>query len=130
LVEGLQDDLSPTAHFLVRLRIYHPLIAIGVGVYIILVAYFFNKSARASAVTKMAGRIFTGLYVLQLVIGAVNVVLLAPVWLQLVHLFITDLLLILLVIFLVEAFAQPSTEQELAEYPKLAGQEILRPGGT
>jgi cytochrome c oxidase assembly protein subunit 15 len=63
-------------------------------------------------------------------IGAVNVVLLAPVWLQLVHLFITDLLLILLVIFLAEAFAQPTPEQELAEYPNLAGQEILRQGGT
>jgi heme A synthase len=130
LVQGLQDDLSPTAHFLVRLRIYHPLIAIGVGVYIILVAYFFNKGARASAMTKVVGRIFTGLYVFQLMIGAVNVVLLAPVWLQLVHLFITDLLLILLVIFLAEAFAQPTPEQELAEYPNLAGQEILRQGGT
>jgi hypothetical protein len=38
--------------------------------------------------------------------------------------------LILLVIFLAEAFAQPTPEQELAEYHNLASQEILRQGGT
>ena len=31
LLQGLHDDLSPTAHFLVRLRLFHPLIATSVG---------------------------------------------------------------------------------------------------
>lgn len=130
LIEGLQDELSSTAHFLVRLRIYHPLIAIGVGIYLIVVAHIFNKGPRASVMTKTVARIFSGLYLLQLMIGSVNVVLLAPVWLQLVHLFLTDLLLILLVIFLAEAFAQPALKHEPAEFQKLAGKEILRQSGT
>jgi heme A synthase len=37
LVEGLQQKFSPTAHLLVRLRLWHPLIAIGVGAYVIMI---------------------------------------------------------------------------------------------
>jgi len=39
-----------------------------------------------------------GLALLQLVVGAVNVLLLAPVWLQLVHLLLADLVWIALVL--------------------------------
>ena len=48
----------------------------------------------------------------QLVFGAFNVVLLAPVWMQIVHLFISDIILIVLVLFIAAAFAQPAPIKE------------------
>ena len=39
LAQGLQQDASPTAHFLIRLRIYHPMIAVTMALYIAVVAW-------------------------------------------------------------------------------------------
>lgn len=111
LAEGLRQDFSPTAHFLIELRLYHPIIAIGVGAYIIMIAGLFNIN-RPNPVTQKAARLFTGLYFAQLLVGAINVVLLAPVWMQLVHLLLADLVLIVLVIFMAAAFAQPAEQAE------------------
>jgi heme A synthase len=112
LMQGVQEELSSTAHFLVRLRVYHPLIAIAVGAFIAAVTYFFNTTPQASPITKNIAKTFVALYVFQLILGSFNVVLLAPVWMQLVHLFVSDILLILLVIFLVEAMGQNTAAQE------------------
>lgn len=111
LAEGLREKFSPTAHFLVRLRLYHPIIAILVGAYLIGVAYVFNL-VRPTPTTKRFARAFTALYVVQLLVGAFNVVLLAPIWMQLVHLLLADLLLILFVLFAAAAFAQRVPQAE------------------
>lgn len=105
LAEGLQQKFSPTAHFLVRLRLWHPLIAIAVGAYAIVVIGLVN-TRQADPLTRRFGRVFTGLYFVQLASGALNVVLLAPIWLQLWHLLLSDVLWIILVLFAATAFAQ------------------------
>ena len=45
-----------------------------------------------------------GLVLLQLAAGGVNVALLAPVWMQVVHLLLADLVWIVLVLFAARAF--------------------------
>ena len=50
------------------------------------------------------------LYPVQLGVGAFNVLLLAPIWLQLWHLLISDALWIMLVLFAATALAQPATQ--------------------
>lgn len=97
LAEGLQQKFSPTAHILVRLRLFHPLIAVGVGIYLILAAAICYRM-RPAALTQHLARLLGGLYLVQLVAGALNVVLLAPVWMQLVHLLLSDGVWIVLVI--------------------------------
>jgi cytochrome c oxidase assembly protein subunit 15 len=52
-----------------------------------------------------------GMVFVQFIAGAVNIALLAPVWLQIVHLLLADLLWIALVILLAEAFADRSSLQ-------------------
>jgi heme A synthase len=99
LSEGLQQKFSPTAHFLVRLRPYHPLVAIGVGLYLIVIAAIFN-SRYGLAEPRKFSRMLTILYFIQLGAGALNVVLLAPIWLQLLHLLLSDLILIAWVLFM------------------------------
>lgn len=112
LAEGLQQKFSPTAHFLVRLRLFHPIIAVAVGAYIIIVMSVIN-ARRPDPLTRQFSRAFMVLYGVQLVVGAVNVVLLAPVWLQLLHLLISDLLWIILILFAASAFAQKVTSPEV-----------------
>jgi heme A synthase len=107
LSEGIAAELSSTAHFLVRLRVYHPLIAIMVGAYLVVVMMMLNAQ-RAGDQAKLLAKAFTGIYIFQLIFGAFNVVLLAPVWMQLGHLFISDVLLIVLVLYIATAFAEPA----------------------
>lgn len=121
LAEGLQQKFSPTAHFLVRLRLFHPLIAIGVGVYILTVIGLFNV-LHPDRRTQYLSRIFAGLYLGQLGAGALNVFLLAPVWLQLGHLLLSDLIWIILVLLLASAFAQRVPQREAVELAQAAPQ--------
>jgi heme A synthase len=110
LAEGWQQKFSPTAHFLVRLRLWHPLIAITVGAYAVIVIGFINTRLPNPMARRM-GRHFTGLYFVQLSSGALNVVLLAPIWMQLLHLLLSDVLWILLVLFAAVVFAQRAAFQ-------------------
>ena len=89
LAEGLRADLSATSHFLIRLRVMHPAIAIGTGLAVVAVAL--RTKADASAPSGMPALV-VGLVVVQLAAGLLNVVLLAPIWMQMVHLLVADLL--------------------------------------
>ncbi|QSQ11406.1 COX15/CtaA family protein [Myxococcus landrumensis] len=89
LMEGLRQDVSDTAHVLVRRRVLHPVLAICMGALLVFMGRWMAK-LRPSADVKRAATVITGLYVAQLAVGVVNVVLLAPVWLQLVHLLMAD----------------------------------------
>lgn len=97
LREGIAMDFSPTAHILLRLRIFHPVIAIGTGVYLALAA---GAAAlfQPTPFVKKAALALVGLFVLQIGLGFLNLYLLAPVWLQLVHLLVADLVWIALVL--------------------------------
>ena len=104
-------DFSSTAHFLIRLRVWHPFVAILVGFYLAflggLVAMF-----RASRHIKRLAIVLISLFVIQLIAGVVNLVLLAPVWMQLVHLFLADMVWISLVLFTAANFAEGELSQE------------------
>jgi len=108
LAEGLKQKSSPTAHFFVQLRPYHPLIAIILGLYLISIAGIFN-AVRPSPTTRYIAKIVTVLYLVQLGAGAFNVVLLAPIWMQLLHLLLSDLILVAWTLFMAEALAKDSS---------------------
>lgn len=104
LSEALRQDLDPTAHVFLRLRLAHPAIAIGVAIYLGMLIGL-TARLRATPLTRRAGRAVAGLLVTQIVAGFINVALLAPVWLQLVHLLLADLLWIALLLFAASALA-------------------------
>ena len=106
LAEGLAADLSPTSHFLIRLRILHPTFAVLTSVGLILGASRLAKGAGETA--RRLARQVAALSGIQLLAGAVNLILLAPVWMQLVHLLIADLLWIAFVLLGAAALAVPS----------------------
>ncbi len=124
LAHGIQQELSSTAHFLVRLRLYHPIIAIAIGAYLVGTMVVFNAK-RPNPTAKTFAKLFTGVYVVQLVFGAFNVVLLAPVWMQIVHLLISDVILVLLVLFIAAAFAQTvPVKESTGNLPVSQGKEV------
>jgi heme a synthase len=86
LAQGLHQDLSAAGSFLLRLRIFHPALAILAGVYFITVAILaLRTSGRRLALFVLV------LAVAQLSAGAINVLLLAPIWMQITHLLLADL---------------------------------------
>ncbi|MEO6724701.1 MAG: COX15/CtaA family protein [Blastocatellia bacterium] len=112
LAEGLKQDLSPTAHILIRLRFFHPFIAVGIGALLILTALI-ARAWRGSQRTRIFSTLLIVFVLAQLSAGLANLLLHAPIWLQLVHLLLSDLLWIALVLLAFTALAQPSPERAL-----------------
>ncbi len=104
LSAGLQQDFSSTAGILLRLRVFHPGIAIVAIVFLLWVVMRILKRVK-TPVTQPLGLTILGLAFLQLIIGAVNLGLLAPLSLQLVHLLFADLLWISTVLFAASVLA-------------------------
>ena len=96
LAEGFAQDVSPTAHLLVRLRVIHPTLAVAMAAVLLLTAGV-CAARRPSIETRRFGLAVAALVLTQLLAGVVNLVLLAPTWMQLVHLLLADLLWLALV---------------------------------
>jgi heme A synthase len=95
LIEGLTSDLSSKAHFLVRLRVFHPFLAVGAG--LILVAQTRRDPTFRGLDGESLRTILTTLLLLQVGVGILNWLMLAPLPLQMTHLFGSNLLWISLV---------------------------------
>ncbi len=100
--EGLAADLDSTSHFLTQLRVIHPLAALVVAGLLVFIVQ--RHGVRQGASPRLA-RFVMLLVAAQLGAGALNVVLLTPVWLQLVHLLLADLLWIGVVWFAATALS-------------------------
>jgi heme a synthase len=106
LLGGLAQDLPPTARLLVRLRIAHPLLALA-GTLLVAFAAGRVLQATSHAPARRAAWTVSGLALLQLAVGLANVALLAPVWMQLVHLLLADVMWIAFVLLAVRALSLP-----------------------
>jgi len=89
LSEGVSPEESPVAAFLISIRLMHPTIAILVSVFLIIVSRYF-AAARPSRYTSRAAQMILIFALVELGVGLVNVVLQAPVWIQIVHLLIAS----------------------------------------
>lgn len=78
---------TPADHFLVRLRIVHPLVAVAAGLYLLRLAA--RVRGRAPGARGWATALFA-VVVVQLAAGVLNVALAAPGWMQLVHLLLAQ----------------------------------------
>jgi heme A synthase len=106
LAQGIAMDFSPTAHAFLRLRIWHPVLAVSVGAYLVVVAWV-ARHLRPTAHNGLLAGALTALYVTQLGLGVANLFLLAPLWLQLVHLLMADLVWIALVLLVASTLSGP-----------------------
>jgi cytochrome c oxidase assembly protein subunit 15 len=95
LRSALIQDFSSSSHHLLRLRLLHPL-TVGLGA--IYVLWIVVKSSGRQARSSSTLPFLVSTLILQVGLGVMNVHLLAPVWLQIVHLLVADLLWIWLVL--------------------------------
>lgn len=112
LKAGFNQDFSSTSHILIRLRLLHPALALTVGSIVLIVAGLANF-LRPGVWARRLMLLVTSLVVVQLGAGLLNVALLAPIWLQLVHLLLADLLWIALVLLASSALANPGEEKSV-----------------
>ncbi len=105
LAEGLAQDLSGAGHLFVRLRVWHPFIAT-------LTAALVTGAAQATRVLRPGPRVRTAsravmiAFGAQYAVGLANVMLLAPIPMQLVHLVMADLVWISLVLLAATTLAE------------------------
>jgi heme A synthase len=117
LLAGIQADFSAASPVLVKLRILHPAIALAAGAYIVIAM---SRVDRAPGLRRAT----IALVGIEIAAGLLNLVLLAPIWMQLVHLLLADLLWIALILFtaaVLEKAPVQSTRPELAGLSRNAG---------
>lgn len=121
LSEGIAQDFSPTAHVLLRLRIWHPVIALAVSAYLVFITVTVSLT-RADRITVKLSRGLIALIVAQISFGFLNLYLLAPTWMQLVHLLTADTVWVTLVLFSASALA---AEARVGEFqPAVSGSQL------
>ena len=85
LAGRLSEDYGAGAHFLQRLRVFHPFIAVGLGLYVVVVASALSGPQAQPQARRWGGVVMVGVFV-QVTAGVVNILLSAPGWMQVVHL--------------------------------------------
>ncbi len=107
LLDHVRDDLSSANHFLVRLRIVHPVVAVvAAGV-----LYGVGAWAREYTRDPITPRLARGLQhaiVAQVIVGVLNIGLAAPGWMQLVHLLMAQIVWMAAVLTTVSAWGGAS----------------------
>jgi heme A synthase len=110
---ALPQDLSPASQLLFSLRHYklHPLAAVAVGGYLVAFAVWARRRGAGLWASRWSSAV-VWLVAAQMLVGLVNAALLAPVWLQLVHLLLADLLWLALVFLSATTLAQREAPAE------------------
>jgi heme A synthase len=97
LASGFAGEMARTAPVLMKLRMLHPAIALAASGYLVWAMY-----------RRAAGRPVIAMVAVQLAAGILNWILLAPVWMQIVHLLLADLLWIALVVCYLDSTESPA----------------------
>jgi heme a synthase len=107
LAAGIRQDFSGSSSMLLRLRTVHPIFAVAGAAYLLWLAARGLQQNEDREWKKAAG-ILAGVVIVQLAAGMVNLSLLAPIWMQLTHLFIADLVWIAAVMLALQTAVRTS----------------------
>ncbi|MEE8586536.1 MAG: COX15/CtaA family protein [Acidobacteriota bacterium] len=107
LQSGIQPQHSRVVDALVWLRYLHPLLALMMVVPVMAASMQFSQPP-----TRLCARLLTGAFHLQILLGVVNILLKAPVWMQMVHLLVADALWIILVLLAATAWGEGIARQD------------------
>jgi len=112
--EVLREGLSPTAHFLIRLRLWHPFISLAAVISVLIFVAMIHEKRLGRAIRY--ARVVTAIIGLQVLLGFVSTWLRVPMWMALTHLFLADVLWIVLV--MTTAVALGTKESAPEQFPK------------
>ncbi len=126
LAEGLQQDFSPLAHQLTRLRVIHPVISIIVSGLLIYTALSVRTWRPSGGVRRLVQGLVS-LILIQLAAGALNLLLHAPIWLQIIHLLLADFIWIALALLAFAVMAEPVRAGSLTEKVRFEFDHSIKP---
>lgn len=116
LAAGIQQDFRAASSLLVRLRVVHPLLAVAGALYLIwTAAAILRQTDSATGSFKSAAAVIAAT-VVQIGAGLVNLALLAPLPMQLIHLFLADLVWISVVLLIAETAAMATSRTAIEDY--------------
>jgi len=90
IVSAVTEEFGSTAPILLQIRVLHPIVAIGGSIGIVFIIRYLDVGMSRS--TRKRGWIIVSIIGFQSVVGLVNIALLTPVEIQVIHLVIADLL--------------------------------------
>ncbi len=111
LVGGMERDFSSTTSMLLRLRMVHPFLAIAGAAYLLFVTGRILQRHETGPLRRAASAVLL-LILCQLAAGMVNLALLAPMYMQLLHLFLADMLWISVVVLTLAGSRAEAAEPE------------------
>lgn len=96
LIASVRGDLSVGQHFLVRLRILHPLVAVVSALIVLAVSLGLRRQVKGNSAGELRLvrllKSWQHTVLFQLVLGVLNIMLAAPGWMQIVHLLMAQAL--------------------------------------
>ena len=114
LTEGIAKDFSETSHYLLRLRISHPIVSILTSVYLIFLVGWIRKQAENNASVVRWSNVLSLLVFFQIGFGALTLLTLAPILMQLGHLLLADLIWISFVLLSANILAENSEKKSVS----------------
>ncbi len=105
LSDGIADEFGPTAPMLLRLRIIHPFVAIAGGLFVAWIAAKIGRGG--SQQTQRLAAAVSVIVLSQFFIGIANIFFLTPLSIQVIHLFVADVLWLSFVFFSLSWIGHP-----------------------
>ncbi|HEX8736229.1 MAG TPA: COX15/CtaA family protein [Pyrinomonadaceae bacterium] len=116
LTEGVAKDFSAASHILLRLRVSHPILSIMVAVFLVFLAGWLKSKAAGNFRVSRWANVLTILIIVQIAFGALTLLTLAPIVMQIGHLFLADAVWIVFVLLSASFLAEQQQQQnELPE---------------
>jgi len=109
LAESAAKDFSETSHILLRLRVSHPILSITVGVSLIFLAGWLRSKANKNLHVKRWANTLIILVGVQFFSGAITLLTLAPIVMQLIHLLLADAVWITFVLLTANVLAEQNS---------------------
>jgi cytochrome c oxidase assembly protein subunit 15 len=122
---GVSQQITTSSHPLVQMRVLHPVLGTLTGIFTLFLARVVT-ARRPDPATRRFAWALVGLFFTQILLGSLNVTLKAPIWMQLVHLLMADLVWIVLVLLGALALATPAAVVAPAPAKTRAGTALGR----
>lgn len=100
--QGLRQDMDPASNFLIRLRVIHPLLAVVTSYYIFRVCGYIRSQYKDDQLANWINKL-NMIILAQIAIGFINLFLLTPIFLQIIHLLFALLFWIVFVMVILNA---------------------------
>jgi heme A synthase len=110
LAESIAKDFAENSHYLLKLRISHPILSISFGFFLVWLANYFKLRSVGDLWTNRFANLLILLVGIQFLFGFVTLITLAPMVMQLIHLLLADLIWIAFILLAANVLAEKTTD--------------------